>query len=346
MFGENGSRQENVIAKAMEWVEEGRGVAIATVLAAIGSSPRPVGSQMAVNDREEFHGSVSGGCIESAVLSEAQFVIRNNQAQRASIGIDSQLAWDYALACGGAIELYIEPVESWRDILVRLSQSIALQHPCCLITDLSTGTKNLYCPELPNQQGAWNEDLRSACDQVIASGQSRLAAIENVDFFLHGFLPPPEVIIGGAVHIAQPLVQMAQLLGYRCSIIDPRSAYATAERFPKANLIVGHPREALKKIPLHTGSAVVALSHSPQLDDPLLAHALEAKAGYIGALGSRRTHAERIRRLLKAGFSNDQLRRIHGPIGLDIGSKTPAEIALSIMAEITQKKRKPDAGQR
>ncbi len=340
MTDESHKDEENLIEKTLEWVNQGRSVAIATVISTLGSSPRPIGSQMVVNDQESFQGSVSGGCIESTVLTEAQFVIRSNEPQRLSIGIDNKKAWDYGLGCGGSIDIYVEPVRPWINIIIKLSKLIDLQHPCCLITNLSTGEKSIVDHGLLKKSSKLDDDIRSATETVISTGHSCLLKKDNVDFFLHGFLPPPKIIIGGAVHIAQPLFRMAQLLGYRPTIIDPRTVYATEKRFPETNLIIDHPQKAIKKIRLHSNSAVVALSHSPSFDDHLLAHALNADVAYIGALGSKKTHADRIRRFLEMGYSNDKLDKIHGPIGLDIGSITPAEIALSIMAEITQKKRK------
>ena len=315
-------------------------MAIATVVSTWGSSPRPVGSQMVVNDIEAFQGSVSGGCIEATVLTEAQFVIESGAPQRLKIGIDNRQAWDTGLACGGEIEIYIEPVISWQNTLVNLSKLMNLKHPCCMITNLSTGAKNLFCPNFSNKFSQLDGAIRSASEYVLASGKSSLVENDGVEYFLHGLMPTQELIVGGAVHIAQPLVQMAQLLGYQCTIIDPRTKYATEERFPGTNLIVEHPKKALQNKRLHSSSSVVALSHSPNLDDPILAHALNEKVEYIGALGSKKTHADRINRLQKSGFSIDQLKKIHGPIGLDIGSETPGEIALAIMAEITQKRRK------
>ncbi|MEJ2041525.1 MAG: XdhC family protein, partial [Desulfosarcinaceae bacterium] len=185
-----------------------------------------------------------------------------------------------------------------------------------------------------------------AAESAVDIGCSRLEKQAEDELFFHVFSPPPGIIIGGAVHIAQPLAAMACLMDYRCTIIDPRTAFATEQRFPGVNLIVEHTKTALEKIEWHPGAAVVALSHSPQLDDPLLIHAIKAGAGYIGALGSKKTHADRLGRLRKAGLTNGQLERIRGPVGLDIGSRTPSEIALSILAEITHYRRKRERSAR
>ena len=333
------SRDEALIETAVDWMNKGHGVAIATVVSTWGSSPRPVGSQMVVNDIEAFQGSVSGGCIEAAVLTEAQFVIESGAPQRLKIGIDDRQAWDTGLACGGEIEIYIEPMASWRGVVDELSRVTALRGSCCMITNLSTGEKRLLASNLPIGVSKINDDLRSAAEGVIASGNSTLLKLENEEYFLHSLSPMPELIVVGAVHIAQPLVQMATLLGYRCSIIDPRKKFATAERFPGTNLIADHPKNVAKELRVHSRTSVVALSHSPDLDDPILRLALDNDVEYVGALGSRKTHADRIERLRKFGYSEDQLRKIRGPIGLDIGSKTSAEVALAIVAEMTCIKR-------
>ncbi|MCB2145268.1 MAG: XdhC family protein [Deltaproteobacteria bacterium] len=330
----------DLIATARQWVERGHRVALATVIATWGSSPRPVGSQLVINDREAFFGSVSGGCIESTILTEAQFTIRDNIPQRLSIGIGDRKTWDYGLGCGGSIDIYVEPVASWQPVLATLTELADQRKSYCLITNLCDSSKALYCPDRPDVSFGLDRDLRSAAGSAIDSGFSRLEKLAGSEFFLHVFSPPPQIIVGGAVHIAQPLVAMAQLMGYTCTIVDPRTTFATGQRFPGVDLIVEHPKTALKKIQWHTGTSVVALSHSPQLDDPLLIHAINVDANYIGALGSKKTHADRIDRLRKEGLTDGQLDRIHGPVGLDIGSRTPSEIALSIMAEITQRKRK------
>lgn len=285
-------RDVNPIAKARQWVEEGRRVALATVITTWGSSPRPVGSQLVVSDSEDFSGSVSGGCIESTILTEAQFVIRDNRPKRLSIGIDEKQTWDYGLGCGGRIDVYVDPVASWQSVLATLADLADRHQTFCLITDLGDSSKALYCPGRPDVSFGLDDDLRSAAANAIESGFSRLEKRAGGEFFLHVFSPPPQMIVGGAVHIAQRLVAMAQLMGYRCTIVDPRTAFATEQRFPGVDLMIEHPKTALKKIQWHTGAAVVALSHSPQLDDPLLIHAIKADAGYIGALGSQKTHAD------------------------------------------------------
>jgi xanthine dehydrogenase accessory factor len=179
-----------------------------------------------------------------------------------------------------------------------------------------------------------------AIARVLATGNSTLLHVNDQAYFLHGFVPPPRLIIIGAVHIAQPLSVMARLTGYQVTVIDHRTAFATEKRFPDTALVQQPPENALEEIPLHENTALVALSHLPRLDDPALIHALRSNVFYIGALGSQKTHAERLHRLKVQGFSEEQLERIHGPVGLKIGGTTPAEIAVSIIAEMTQQRNK------
>lgn len=252
-----------LIEKSLERVNNGYGVALAITIAARGASPRPIGSQMAVNDIEEFQGSVSGGCIESTILTESQFVIRENRPQRISIGSDNNGLEGIALGCGGAIDIYIEPVNPWKNILNELLKRIECQEPCCLVTNLSNGAKNIVGSKLPNTDEIVDWDLHETVENVILSGENCLIVKNNTEFFLHGFLPSPQLVVGGAVDITQPLVQIAKLLGYNCTIIDPRTIYATEKRFPQVELILEHPKAALKKFTLDSNTCVIALSHSP-----------------------------------------------------------------------------------
>ena len=181
--------------------------------------------------------------------------------------------------------------------------------------------------------------LAAAAHDVLSCGISRRVDVEGISYFLHGISPNPQMIIVGAVHIAQPLAAIGLLMGYRVRIVDPREAFATVQRFPNTELITLWPNKAFDRFALHSQTALVALSHSPRLDDSALMAALDSDAFYIGALGSKTTHATRLERLSNKGYSKEVLTRIHGPVGLAIGSKTPGEIALSIMAEITRVRR-------
>lgn len=178
--------------------------------------------------------------------------------------------------------------------------------------------------------------LLKAASEVLASDKSRIVEDEGDEWFLNGFNPPLRMIIVGAVHIAQPLASMAQLAGYDVTIIDPRIAFASADRFPGLTLVTDWPDEAMTVLAPDTRTAIVTLTHDPKLDDPALVAALKSPAFYIGSLGSRKTHGTRVERMQAAGFDDANIARIHGPVGLAIGARSPAEIAISIMAQITE----------
>jgi xanthine dehydrogenase accessory factor len=202
-------------------------------------------------------------------------------------------------------------------------------------TDLATGDDRLVDPYTDRSP------LGLAAAEAARTDQSGSVEIEGRAWFLAVFNPPLELVVVGAAHIAQPLTQIAALAGYRVRVIDPRQAFATPERFPGTALSHDWPDEALAKEPLGPRSALVALTHDPKVDDPALSAALASNCFYIGALGSKKTHAGRVARLKAAGFDDSQLARIRGPVGLAIGAKSPAEIAISIMAEITATLRQP-----
>jgi len=217
-----------------------------------------------------------------------------------------------------------------KEILTALLEARRAGRPIVRATDLETGEDRLIDP------AADKSDLGLAAANAARADQNAPVEIAGRTWFLAVFNPPLDLAIVGAVHIAQPLAQMAALSGYAVRVIDPRAAFATAERFPGVTLTHDWPDEALAKAPLGPRSALVALTHDPKVDDPALAAALNSRCFYIGALGSKKTHAGRLARLKQHGFSDGELARIHGPIGLAIGARSPAEIALSILAEMTQ----------
>ncbi len=327
-----------MIKKAQEWIKNGRQVALATVIATWGSSSRQAGSQLVVDSSGRFEGSVSGGCVEGAVVEEALGVIREGKPKRVFFGVTQDQAWEVGLACGGEIEIFIEKV-TWAADLDRLVELCAASRPACLITDLAQGDKRLVPLDAPDAVKALSSDMRPHVEKFIQGGRNTVVEAGGRTVFLHRFYPPPELIVVGAVHIAKPLCVFARTAGYKVTVIDPRSAFANPDRFPDIPFVVEWPDEAMEQMNLHPATAVVALCHDPKIDDPALAAALGSKAFYIGALGSRKTHKERLERLRSAGFADEALKRIHGPVGLDIGALNPEEIAIAIMAEMTAVRR-------
>jgi len=329
--------QSDPLASATAWISGKRKVALATVTRTWGSAPRPAGSQMAVREDGAFTGSVSGGCVEGSVIGEAQAALHDGQPRNLKFGVSNEDAWAVGLACGGTIEIHVAPVleDSQRATVAALKRARDAQRAVVLATVLATGESRLVYPD---EGGA--DALTQAARVQARRDESATVDVGGASWFLTVFNPPLDLAIIGAVHIAQPLARMGALADYAVRIIDPRTAFATAERFPGVTLSHQWPDEALTAAPLTPRSAIVALTHDPKLDDPALAMALQSPAFYIGALGSRTTHARRLERLKAQGFSDSQLARIHGPIGLNIGARSPAEIAVAILGEMTALLRK------
>ena len=337
----------DVLDEVVRWRDEGRGVALATVTATWGSSPRPPGSQLAVDADGRIAGSVSGGCVEGAVVEAALGVIASGVHEILEFGVTDELAWEVGLACGGEMEVFVERVarpggelEQRAPWLDRLQADRAAKRPAVLTVNLESGRRELLhpvargratSPEVIEIAAATREALRRDLPHMLERRDGRL--------FLQPFNPPLRLVMVGAVHIAQPLARMASESGYEVIIVDPRAAFASNARFPDTRLEGSWPDEALQSLALDARTAVVTLTHDPKLDDPALQVALRSPAFYIGCLGSRRTQASRLERLREKGFDEATLGRIHGPVGLDIGARSPAEIAISILGEITARLR-------
>jgi len=330
---DNSSRPaDDPLTAATSWMNSQRKVALATVTRTWGSAPRPAGSQMAVRDDGAFTGSVSGGCVEGSVIGEAQAALADGKARNLKFGVSNEDAWAVGLACGGTIEINVSPVLAplQRQSLAELKSARDAGRAVALATNLATGESHVVYPD-----GDAADALTIAARAQARRDESGSVEIEGKNWFLTVFNPPLDLAIIGAVHIAQPLARMAALADYAVRVIDPRTSFATNERFPGVTLSHEWPDEALAAAPLTARSAVVALTHDPKLDDPALSAALKSPAFYIGALGSRTTHAKRLERLKAQGFTDPELSRIHGPIGLNIGARSPAEIAVAILGEMT-----------
>ncbi|MGA7675454.1 MAG: XdhC family protein [Rhizomicrobium sp.] len=324
----------DVLQTAARWIGERRKVALATVVKTWGSAPRQPGSQIAVRDDAAFVGSVSGGCVEGAVIEAAQAAMNDGKVRLLEFGVADENAWSVGLACGGRIEIFVEPLGGdAATALAVLNEARREGSAIVRAVDLISGEERLIDPR--TEVSAWGR----AVAEAVQADQSTRVEIEGRPWFLGVFNPPLDLAIVGAVHIAQPLAKMAAITGYNVRVIDPRKSFATAERFPGIALWHEWPDEALARTPLGRRSALIVLAHDPKLDDPALAAALASPAFYIGALGSKRTHAARLARLKAHGFSDEALARIQGPAGLAIGAKSPAEIAVSILAQMTERLR-------
>ena len=324
---------------ALDWLAEGRRVALATVVQTWGSAPQPVGSQLVIDADGNFLGSVSGGCVEAEVITQAADVIATGKPKAIDFGVEDNMAWAVGLACGGAIRIFVESVEGNGHpvpggLLPRLVSDIEARRKVALVTHLATGEHSLA-----HTPGDLGQELAPALDDAFRRDKSVAVSGNSGEIFINVFNPTIRLIIVGAVHVAQPLVPMARALGYDVAIVDPRSAFATEERFGDARILREWPDEALPRIGIDGRTALIVLTHDPKIDDPALICALSSDAFYVGALGSRKTHAKRVERLLAAGVAAADIERIHAPIGLNIGAEGTAEIAVSIIAEITAVRR-------
>lgn len=324
-----GAMQQDRIAEiALDWHRQGRGAVLATVVETWGSAPRQPGSQLVVSGDGQMMGSVSGGCVEGAVVTEAGEALADGQSRLLTFGVSDETAFAVGLACGGTIRVLVEPVGAAlpEPLLAELVAARAARSPVAYAVNLTDWSRGLL---LPGQDAAADARLRS--DKAGPEEDGRFIAPHN---------PPLRLVVVGAVHIAQALLPMARACGYDPMLIDPRGAFGSAERFPGEIILEDWPDEALAALVPDARMAVVTLTHDPKLDDPALRIALRSPAFYVGCLGSTRTHAKRLERLRAEGFTEAELARIHAPVGLDIGAKSPAEIALSVMAQVTRVLRK------
>jgi len=311
---------------------QGRKAVLATVVATWGSSPRPVGSHMVIDNTGHFSGSVSGGCIEGAVVHAALECLKTGKPALLKFGVSNEMAWDVGLACGGRIEVFVAPANAPKvELLQTLRRWRAEASTCALVTHLTSGDDALI--DLHRQEGALVLSAPQMMEvrRRIAADQS--GRIEG-GLFVRVYAPPIRLVVVGAVHIAQMLAPMAALAGFDVTVIDPREAFVQSGALTGADVRVAWPDEGMAAVRPDARTAVVTLTHDPKLDDPALTAALGSPAFYIGALGSRKTHASRLARLKAAGFNEADLARIHGPVGLDINALTPAEIAVSIIAQV------------
>jgi xanthine dehydrogenase accessory factor len=293
------------------WRARGDRVALATVVATRRSAPRPVGSKLIVSERGELLGSVSGGCVESDVAVTAAEVIAEGTPRLLTYGIDDEQAWSVGLPCGGEIDVFVERFEG--ELPDSAEPAVALT----VLTGERAGEHRL----LPGDE--------------VEPGPSRVLELDGETVFAEVLGPPPRLIVVGGIDTAEELCRSAKALGWRTAVADPRPGLVTRERLPSPDeLVVAWPAEALEQLAPGADTAVVVLTHEERLDVPALVSALASEAFYVGAIGSRRTQGKRRERLVEAGVGEEELERLAGPAGLDLGGHSPAETALSILAEV------------
>ena len=303
---------DDILTPMSVWLKEKRKVALATVISTWGSAPRPVGGQMAIDSNGEIIGSVSGGCIEGAVINEGINSINDGKLRIKDYGISNDMAWEVGLACGGELKILIQPLNLEDEIVYSIVENIKNREPTKILINCLTGSRHI--------------------DNSIINQISYYDKIKEE--FIHVIDPKPRLFIVGAVHIAQALISLAKIADFEIVLIDPRDHFATEDRFPNCKIINEWPDTALSNFILDKATHLVTLTHDPKIDDPALIYTLKKDIGYIGSLGSKKTHNKRCERLIDIGFCQSDISKIHGPIGLNIKAKTPAEIAVSIMAEI------------
>ncbi len=335
----------DIFSTLQQWVQSNETVAIATVVKTWGSSPRQAGAMLGLTATGQMVGSVSGGCVETAVVQAGQTVLAADQPQLLHYGIADEMAWDVGLACGGNVDIFVQPLTQLA--LPTLQAAIAKEETIAIATliastDQAAIGQTCILTNHDDDQIA-HEDAVSVL--LHAHAQHGLAtktcAYIHIDadtqIFVNVIIPAPKLIAVGGVHITQALFGFAKPLGFRTVLIEPRQLFGSADRFTNADELCNlWPDAALDSIVITPSTAIAVLSHDPKLDDPALIAALQSKAYYVGALGSRKTQASRRMRLLAAGVDQAAIDRLHGPIGLNLGGRQPAEIALAIMAEIVQ----------
>jgi len=327
-----------------EWTTKNKPFAIATVIKTWGSSPRPVGANLIISEDMEMAGSVSGGCVEGAVIKAALPLIAAGEGQQLDFGVTNEEAWDVGLSCGGKLTVYTEkflaydkrPAEQlvWQ----KLQENLTTNQPCVLLTRLQAGESQhlLVMPDrtaLGQQIPAFliEEGIR-----VYKERKNQIVEQEGIRYFAQVFPRKSQLLIIGAAHITVDLVTLGKMYGFETVVIDPRGIFANKTQFDTTPDVIyeKYPAEVLPDYTLDAYTYAVVLSHDPKIDDNALHILLKSEVGYIGALGSRKTQAKRVARLEAAGFSEAEIGKIHSPVGVSIKAKTPKEIAMSIMAEI------------
>lgn len=343
----------DTIEDVARWQAAGKGVAQATVVSLTGSAPRGVGATLVVSDAGEIAGSVSNGCVEPDVVERAQRIIRSGKAKLMTYGVSEEQNYEHiGLSCGGEIRVFIERLAAGDELTaiedaarrgLPAVRALVIGAPATR-TDLAGRSRTLIqgaaatLGDLAAADAREPVEARAAALLGAASPVTEtltLANGEEIEVFYQTLTPARTLMIVGAGHISVPLTKLASVIGYEVTVIDPRETFATRERLPEAkSLLLEWPDEAMERLPINAATSVCILTHDEKFDVPALTIALRRKAGYIGMVGSKGTRASRDAALREQGFTDVDLARIHGPIGLDIGARTPDEIAVAVLAQI------------
>lgn len=333
-----------ILQPMQDWFESGKEVALATVVEIYGSAPRGLGAKMAVNQDSLMTGSVSGGCVEGAVVAEALKVIKTGKPKLLHYGVTQDQAISVGLACGGTIEVWVEKLN--RENFERMQKDLVEERLAVVVTVLSGSHvgERVYAYPDGSMLGEFSDpDLTALVKANVVNVFSQQQCTRKtfqvndqlVDMFFDMLAPSPKLVVVGAVHIAIPLVHYARILGFHTTVVDPRKAFGNVERFPHVDHLVREwPEEFLQSFPWNQGTYLVVVSHDDKLDVPALVIGCQNEARYIGALGSKKTFAKHVKDLKAAGITDQQIARIHSPIGVDIAARGPEEIALAIITEM------------
>ncbi len=315
----------DVLDTLERWVADGLRVATATVIRTERSAPREPGAVLAVSERGEVAGSVTGGCVEPAVYEEAREVLAGGAPRLRAYGIADEEAFEVGLPCGGTVHIFVDALDP--ELVAPIAADVRAEKPIALaitLTGPEAGAKRLVRPG--------DEDEASA---LLARGETGVVYAEGEQVFISSFAPRPRMYVFGAIDHAAAVARIGRFLGYRVTVCDARARFVTPERIPDVDeLVVEWPDRFLARAPVDERTAIVVLTHDHKFDVPLLKVALGTPAAYIGAMGSRRTTEERAALLREQGVSEDELVRIHAPIGLDLGARTPQEVAVAVAAEL------------
>jgi xanthine dehydrogenase accessory factor len=346
----------DILPQIVKWWDAGEAFGLATVVRTFHSAPREPGAALAVSAGGEVVGSVSGGCVEGAVYELAQQVLQSGQPVLQRYGVSDDTALSVGLTCGGIIDIFVEPVS--RDGFAELGDvaaAIRAGEPVALATVIAgpgkSGARRVIWGGSDGTAGtlaagdrldqAVDDDARGMLAQGVTAvrhyGEHGERRLDELSVFVQSFAPPPRMLVFGAIDFAAAVARAGKFLGYHVIVCDARPVFATSARFPDADeVVVEWPHRYLARTPVDARTVICVLTHDPKFDVPLLEVALRTPAGYIGAMGSRRTHKDRLARLREAGLSDDELARLRSPIGLDLGARTPEETAVSVAAELIQ----------
>jgi xanthine dehydrogenase accessory factor len=340
----------DVLDRLLTWWNAGEPVALGTVVRTWKSAPRQPGAAMLVGPDGEAVGSVSGGCVESAVYSAAEDVLAGAEARVEHYGVSDDDAFAVGLTCGGEIDVFVERIDrSSLPQLATLAGDIDARRPVAFATALGGRRPATHLVIRPDERlGSLGSDrlddavtddargmLESAMTGIRRYGLDGERRLDDLSVFVQSFAPPPRMLVFGAIDFAAAVARIGAFLGYHVTVCDARATFATTSRFPDAHeVIVRWPHEYLAETVVDERTVICVLTHDPKFDVPLLEMALRTPAAYVGAMGSRRTHDDRVKRLRERGLGEDELARLAAPIGLDLGARTPEETAVSVAAEI------------